>query len=130
MSNSTSNPGSAAGLFGSLRRLGTTALAAVESRLSLLGTDLEMEGLRLAKLLVWIAVSLFLVFLGVVLLAMLLVTLAGEENRVLALALLSGLCRGGAIAIGFGLRAWMRGRPKPFQATLAELAKDRERMTS
>ena len=81
------SPGSDTGLLGSLRRLGTTALAAVESRLGLLGTDLEIEGLRLAKLLVWIAVSLFLVFLGVVLLAMLVVTLAGEEHRVLALAL-------------------------------------------
>jgi uncharacterized membrane protein YqjE len=130
MPDSTSNPGSDTGLFGSLKRLGTTALLAVESRLGLLGTDLEMEGLRLVKLLVWIAVSLFLVFLGVVLLAMLLVTLAGEENRVMALALLSGLCLGGAVAIGFGLRAWMRSRPKPFQATLTELAKDRERMIS
>ena len=130
MPDSTSSPGSNTGLLSSLRRLGTTALAAVESRLGLLGTDLEIEGLRLAKLLVWIAVSLFLVFLGVVLLAMLVVTLAGEEHRVLALATLSGLCLGGALAIGLGLRAWMRSRPKPFQATLAELAKDRERMTS
>ena len=102
----------------------------MESRLGLLGTDLEMEGLRLAKLLVWIVVSLFLVFLGVVLLAMLALTLAGEEHRVLVLAMLSGLCLSGALAIGWGLRAWMRRRPKPFQATLAELAKDRERMTS
>jgi uncharacterized membrane protein YqjE len=40
----------------------------VESRLGLLGTDLEIEGLRLAKLLFGVAMSLFLAFLGVVLL--------------------------------------------------------------
>lgn len=130
MAEPTSSPGSDTGLFGSLKRLGTTALAAAESRLGLLGTDLEIEGLRLVKLLAWVAMSLFLAFLGVILLVLLLVTLAGEDNRVLALALLSALCLGGAIAIGLGLRAWMRNRPKPFQATLAELAKDRERMTS
>ncbi|MCZ6755149.1 MAG: phage holin family protein [Gemmatimonadetes bacterium] len=130
MSGSTSSPGSDTGLFHSLRRLATTALAAVESRLRLLGTDIEIEGLRLAKLLIWVAISLFLVFLGVVLLAILVMTLAGEEHRVLALATLSGLCLGGALAIGLGLRMWMSSRPKPFQATLAELAKDRERMTS
>ena len=130
MRNSTSSPGSDTGLLGSLRRLGTTALAMLESRLGLLGTDLEIEGLRLAKLLVWIAMSLFLVFLGVVLLAILVVTLAGEEHRVASLATLSGSCLGGALAIGLGLRAWMRNRPKPFQATIAELAKDRKRMSS
>ena len=116
--------------MGSLRRLGTTAIAAVETRLGLLATDLEFEGLRLAKLLFWIALLLFFLFLGVVLLMILVVVLFEEEHRVLALAVLSGLCLGGALAIGLGLRAWMRSRPKPFQTTLTELAKDRERMAS
>jgi uncharacterized membrane protein YqjE len=105
-------------------------MAALETRLGLLGTDLEFEGLRLAKLLFWTALLLFLAFLGVVLLTVLVVVLFGEEHRVPVLAVLSGLCLGGALAIGLGLRAWMRSRPKPFQATLRELAKDRERMTS
>jgi len=130
MPDSTSTPAADSGLLNSLRRLGTSAVAAVETRLGLLGTDLEMEGLRLAKLLFWIAMLLFLVFLGVVLLTILVVVLFGEEHRVLALTLMSTLCLGGALAIGLGLRAWMRSQPKPFQITLAELAKDRERMNS
>jgi uncharacterized membrane protein YqjE len=129
MPDSTSTPPADSGLLSSLRRLGTTAVAAVETRLGLLATDLEIEGLRLAKLLFWVAVLLFLVFLGVVLLTILAVVLFGDEHRILALTLMSGLCLGGALAIGLGLRAWMRSQPKPFKTTLAELAKDRERMT-
>ena len=55
---------------------------------------------------------------------------AGEEHRALVLAVLSGLSLVAAAALGMALRAWIRAQPKPFEATLAELAKDRERLSS
>lgn len=113
-----------------MRRLGATAVAAVETRLGLVGTDVEKEVLRLGKILLWGAVCLFFLFVGIALLVVLAVVLAGEEHRVLVLAVLSGLSLAVALAVALGLRAWMRTQPKPFQATLAELVRDRERMGS
>ena len=126
----SSSPLSEAGLLGSLKRLGTTALSALETRLDLLGTDVEREGLRLVRLLVWGAACLFFLFVGIILLVLLLVYLAGEEHRASMLAVLSGLSLAAAVGIAIGVRGWIRSQPKPFEATRAELARDRERMNS
>ncbi len=115
-------------LLESLKALGTTAVAAVETRLRLLSIDLEEERDALVRLIFWGAVFLFSLFLGVVLAAMLIVVVFWESQRLAVLGVLTGLALGAAAAIGLGLRAWWRRRPRAFSTTLEELAKDRERL--
>jgi uncharacterized membrane protein YqjE len=116
------------GLLASLKGLLGTGVSAVETRLGLAAADLERERIRATVLLLWATAFLFAVFLGIVLLAILLVVIFWDSHRVLLLALLSGFFLVAAVAIGLGLRAWLRSAPRPFRATLAELAKDRERL--
>jgi uncharacterized membrane protein YqjE len=115
-------------LLESIKALGTTAIAAVETRLRLLSTDLEAERDALVRLIFWGAVFLFSLFLGVVLAAMLVVMAFWESGRLVVLAVLSGVALGVAAAVGLGLVAWWRRRPPAFATTLEELAKDRERL--
>jgi uncharacterized membrane protein YqjE len=115
-------------LLESLKALGTTAVAAVETRLRILSTDLEEERDALLRLIFWGAVFLFSLFLGVVLAAMLVVVVFWESQRFIVLAVLTGIALGVAAAVGLGLVTWWRRRPSAFATTLEELAKDRERL--
>ena len=123
-----SAPSAAAGsgLFESLRRLLATGLAIAQVRLDLLGNELEQEKLRLFDALAWAAVALLLLGLGLLLGAALLVALAPEAWRLLALGLLTLACLGGG--------AWMLNQARRrltspgglLAATRAELARDHD----
>lgn len=124
------SPVAGPGLLASVKGLLATAVGAVETRLAILGSELEEERLRLLTLIFWGALFLFVLFLGTVLLTMLLVVLYWDTQRLLVLGLLTGLFLGAAVAIGVGLRLWIRAAPRPFSVTIGELAKDRERIGS
>jgi uncharacterized membrane protein YqjE len=116
------------GLFDSLKDLLATISALAQTRLELLGTELEEQVARLAILLVWSIVALFLVFTAVVLAAVAVIVLFWDEHRVLVAFGLAGgmaLLAGGSILYVVNQ---LKQRPRMFQATLDELAKDRERL--
>lgn len=114
-----------AGLFGSLQRLLATLLDVAQVRLDLLTTEFEREKLRLYDGLLWAAMALFFIGLGLLLLAALLVAVAPEPLRPLVLGLLA------LGSLGFG--GWMvvqarRRLVSPaggLPATRAELERDR-----
>lgn len=116
------------GLFDSLKDLLATLSALAQTRLELLGTELEEQVARLAILLVWSIVALFLVFTAVVLTAVAIIVVFWDEHRVLVAFCLAGglaLLAGGSI---FYVIAQLKARPRMFQATLEELGKDRQRL--
>lgn len=116
------------GLFDSLKDLLATISALAQTRLELLGTELEEQVARLAILLVWSIVALFLVFTAVVLAAVAVIILFWDEHRVLVAFCLAGgmaLLAGGSILYVLNQ---LKARPRMFQATLEELAKDRQRL--
>lgn len=114
------------GLLGSARRVLAAVLDIAHTRLQLASTELEEERLRLTELMLWAALALFFLFVGVVLTALLVVVLLWDDHRELALALLSAGFLGSAALAGFiGMRK-ARSRPPLFAATLAELKRDRE----
>jgi uncharacterized membrane protein YqjE len=116
------------GLFDSLKDLLATLSALAQTRLELLGTELEEQVARLAILLVWSIVALFLVFTAVVLAAVAIIILFWDEHRVLVAFGLAGgmaLLAGGSILYVVNQ---LKQRPRMFQATLEELAKDRQRL--
>ncbi|MFZ5557076.1 MAG: phage holin family protein [Pseudomonadota bacterium] len=130
MAEPSSPPRPDSGLLASVKGLIATAIGAAETRLAIFGTELEEERLRLLTLIFWGALFLFVLFLGSVLLAILMVVVFWDTQRVLVLGVLTGLFLGAALVIGLGLRAWMRSAPRPFRVTVGELAKDRERIGS
>ena len=116
------------GLLVSLRRLVATLLELAQVRLELIGTELEEQKLRILAALVWGALGVLLVGLGLVLLIGCVVLLFWEGYRLPAMAVLTVafLC-GGALALRRA-SARLQSEGGAFAASVAELAKDRARV--
>ncbi len=120
----------AEGLLASLKTLALTLVGVVQTRLELLSTDVAEERARLTAILISALVALFCLGIGVALLATLIVVVFWETHRILTLTLLTALF----LAAGAGL--WglamhkLRSKPRLFAASISELAKDREQLSS
>ena len=116
-------------MLGSMRDLARILLSFAETRTRLAATELEEQSLRLLEILLWLLVALF--FLGVTLLfvAVLIVLHFWDADRVLAAGLIAALFAGAGIGSALIVRARLRARPKFLAATLAELQRDKERLT-
>lgn len=115
-------------LFDSLRALLATVTELLQTRLELAGTEVEEQVARLASLLIWSIVALFLGFAAILLVAIALIVMFWDTHRVLVAVGLAGVF---AILAGVALTkllAQVWDRPRLFQATLDELAKDRQRL--
>ena len=121
--------GEAPGLLQSLRNLAATLVALLQTRLELLGTELEEERLRLSQALLWGCIALAFLVLGVVMLTFFLVVLFWDTHRVLVSGLLAFIYLAVGVAAVIAARDRMRARSKLFSTSLAELAKDREQLT-
>jgi len=119
-------PGAAGGgLLVSLRRLIATALELGQTRLELIGNELEEQKLRILAGLVWAALGVMMVGVGVVLLAGCIVLLFWEGYRLQALAVLTfAFLAGGALMLRHAT-ARLKTPAGAFAASIAELAQDR-----
>lgn len=120
----------AGGLFDSLRTLSVGLVGIVHTRLELLSTDIAEEREHLIRLLVLVLLALFCLGVGVVLLAMLIVVAFWESHRLLALGGVTGFFLIAAAGMAWLALHWSRTRPRLFAASLAELSKDRQHLTS
>lgn len=121
---------SAGGLFESLKTLAGSLIGIVHTRLELLSNDIAEERAHFTALLVLGLVALFCLGVGAVLLAILIAVVFWESHRLAALGGLTGFF----LVAGAGL-AWLalhkaRTRPRLFEASLAELSKDRQQLSS
>jgi len=116
------------GIFDSLRQLLGTLAAIAQTRIELLGTEVEEQIARLISLLLWTIVSLFLAFTTVVLAAVAVLVAFWDTNRVLVAVLLAAGFAMLALISWFQVRAAVRDRPHLFQSTLTELARDRDHL--
>lgn len=116
------------GLFVSLKALSANLLGIVQTRLELLSTDIAEERERIVTLLVLALAALFSIGVGVVLLAILVVVALWESNRLFALGgMIVFFLMTGAI-IGWVVLSRLRRSPRPFDASISELAKDRQEL--
>jgi len=120
----------AVGLFESLKTLSVSLISIAHTRLELLSTDVAEEREHLTSLLVLMLVALFCVGAGVILLAILLVAVFWETHRLVALAGLSAVFLAAGVGVGWFAMLKIRSRPRLFEASLAELSKDRQQLTS
>jgi uncharacterized membrane protein YqjE len=116
------------GMFDSLKQLLATLVGVAHTRVELLGTEVEEQVARLMSMMLWTIISLFLVFTAVVLAAVAVLIAFWDGNRILVAILLAGVFALAALISFLRVRAAASGRPRLFQATLEELAKDRDRL--
>jgi uncharacterized membrane protein YqjE len=117
-------------LSSSLRGLAATVLELLQLRLELLSVEAQEEVLRVGALLVYGAVAVTFLSLGVVFLALLITVALWDSHRVLALALFTALF----LLMG-GVAAWLarervRSGTRLFSASVEELRQDREGLRS
>lgn len=117
------------GLFESVTHLTGTLVGLVQTRLSLLATDVEQGHLQFMSMLALALTAAMAVGVGVVLTTMVIVLAFWDTHRILVLGILATLF----LVVGIG--AWrlalhkVRTQPKPFAASLLELSKDRAFLT-
>lgn len=116
-------------LFSALKNLVSTGASIAQTRLELISTDVQIARTQFLSLLVMVICALFFLFFGLVMLALLIVIYSWETDRVLALSLLTcGFLAVGCILALVVLRS-LKTMPKLFEATIAELAKDRQELS-
>lgn len=113
-------------LSSSMRGLASTVLELVQIRLELFSIEAQEEVLRVGALLVYGAIAVAFLSLGVVLLALLITVALWDTHRLLALGVFTGLF----FVIG-GVAAWLarervRSGTYLFSASVEELRQDRE----
>ena len=115
-------------LLESLSSLAKTFVALVQTRIEIFASEVDEERTRFARILVLALVALFSLGLAVVLGVLLVAVLFWEENRLLALGVLTGLFALSGVAALLVLRNDIKRRPKFLAATLAELRKDEKEL--
>jgi uncharacterized membrane protein YqjE len=116
-------------LLSSIKNLAATGASIAQTRLELLSVDVQIARSKFISLLVMIVCALFFLFFGLVMLSLLIVIYSWESDRMLALSLLtSGFITIGLILAILIVRS-LRTMPKLFEASIAELAKDREELS-
>lgn len=113
-------------LFASLKKLAGTVVSMLQTRLELASVELAEEKERLlgTAFLGMLAVSL--IGLSIMTLTALVVILCWDTYRWQSLAVMAALYALGAAACLWKVRLLLRNAPPLFEATLAELDKDRE----
>lgn len=121
-------PEASSGLMGSVKRLASTLISIVSTRLELLANELQEERLHLTQMLLFSLLALFCFGMAVLLLTVFVVVMFWDDHR---LAVLGGFCilfflLGALMAML--LRNKAQSKSKLFSVSLAELAKDREQL--
>lgn len=113
------------GLLASLRHMLATVLALVHTRVELFTTEIEEEIQRAAVILLWALVALFFGSLTVMFLAVLVLIIFWDDNRVLAASLITAAFLLLTITFGLLARGRLRSKPRFLAASIEELKRDR-----
>lgn len=116
------------GIFHPLKSTVATLSSALHTRIELAVTEMEEERERLKQTLLLTLLLFFGFSLGIILLTIFVVALFWDGGWVYALGCLAFLYLGIGFVAALILRTKVSQRPKLLSATLAELAKDRDRL--
>ena len=119
------DPVQESGLFASLRRLLATVHEMAQVRLELLGTEVELEKRRLFDGLLWGAVALLVLGVGLVLLCGFVILLFWEGYRLAAVGVMALLFLVVGVLLMREVRQRLRNPTGMFNASVAELKRDR-----
>jgi uncharacterized membrane protein YqjE len=116
-------------LLSSIKHLAATSASIAQTRLELLSVDVQIARSKLIHLIVMIVSALFFLFFGLVMLALLIVIYSWESDRMLALSLLTGTFLSIGLILALLITQSLRKMPQLFEASIAELAKDKEALS-
>jgi uncharacterized membrane protein YqjE len=116
------------GVFHSLRSLVDRAIAVVHNRTELLTTELREEIARLVGVLLWSFIGVFAALVGLTFAGFAIVLFIPQEYRAWGATALTALFLGFALFAYFSVKKISRSKPRPFDATLRELEKDRDHL--
>jgi len=123
-----SSNGPISSLLQSLTQLVATLVTMAQTRLELLTTELQEEIQRAASMLLWAFVALFTAGMGLFMLALVIIFACWDTHRILASVLVTLVFFGIAAFAVMYLRKQINSRPRMLDATLSELARDRQRL--
>jgi uncharacterized membrane protein YqjE len=125
---SKARSGPLGGLLHSLTQVVATLVAMAQTRLELLTTELQEEIHRAAAVLLWAFVALFAAGIGLFLLALAAIFAYWDTHRVLVSALVTLAFFVIAAIAALCLRKQLHSRSRLLDATLSELARDKQRL--
>ena len=112
-----------------MKRLAGTVLAIIQTRLELLSNELEEERLRVAQMLLYGSVVMFLFAMATMLMTMFVVVLFWDSYRLQVLGGLTVLFLFAGLLVMNALRREAAERSKLFSTSLSELSDDIDRLT-
>jgi uncharacterized membrane protein YqjE len=115
----------APGFLGSLRALGEHFLANLQARIELVSVELQEEKYRVVQTCLWIGAVLFAGALALIFASLTLVYLFWETARLAVLTGLTLFYVAAAVMVVIAFRRFLARQPRPFAATIEELAADR-----
>jgi len=118
-----------AGVFASLRRTLASLVALAHTRVDLAVTELEEQRERLMSLLLWGVGAVVLSAAAFLLCGLALMAIFWDTHRLLVAGLIGTASLVAAAVAIVGYRARAKARPRLFQSTLAELARDHETLS-
>ena len=121
------SPGGREGLFAALRKIAITLLAMGQTRLELLGNEVEIQKVNAVRMLLLAQALLFCAALGVVL-SVAWVALLLWEQRLVVVAVFAGVFLAAAAWCYRALVRILNTQESAFSATLAELREDMRRL--
>ena len=121
-------PEASSGLMGSVKRLASTLICIVSTRLELLANELQEERLHLSRMLLFSLSALFFFGIGILLLTVFTVVLFWDDHRLVVLGGLSLLFFMLAALMAILVRNMAKTKSKLFSVSIAELAKDSEQL--
>jgi len=116
------------GLVDSLSRLGRSALGMLRTRLEILGTEIEEERIRFARLALAVAAIAFCLQMAVLLFVVFLVVFLWETHRLATLGAFAAFFLAAGVVGILVLKRRLARRPKMFASSLGEFLKDEERL--
>jgi uncharacterized membrane protein YqjE len=124
VSETGADAGAGLGLFASLRRLITTLVELVHSRLDLVGIELQLEVQHATSLLLWAFAGIVCGTVALVLLAVTVLIAFWDTHRLLAAGCITAVFALASLGMALHVRRRVRTRPRLFGATLDELQHD------
>lgn len=120
--------GEATGLIARVRALASGLLEIVETRLELVGADIELQAERLRTLAFLLLAGLLFLALALVFGSALVIAAFWDTHRLAAVGAVAAVHLVAGLACLLWLRRLVRAGPRPFDATIAELRQDIARL--
>lgn len=116
------------GIIASIKNLAQSFISIAQTRLELVRVEIEEGREHLVRLLALALFSIFCLCMGIFLLTVLLIVLFWDTHRILVISLMTATFLGAGVVLWMKTLTTLKRMPKMFEASLAELLRDRHHL--